>query len=186
MVMPSAASTISRAMRSSHFLDEAAEVAVLHVGLHEDAQPAVLAGDFVRAGVARWIVATWPSGMCLPAGVATSTSPSRSMSSRSLALRGAPESENAARPSIVVVTFFPPRPASTASSTSLRAQAVARHRLAIHFDFEIRLALHARRRDAGRAGHFADDALDLERLRAAARRDRRRESSRRPARECRC
>ena len=29
------------------FLDEAAEVAVLHVGLHVDAQPAVLAGDFV-------------------------------------------------------------------------------------------------------------------------------------------
>ena len=50
----------------------------------------------------------------------------------------------------------------------LRLQSVARHRLAIHFDFEKRLALHPARRDAGRAGHFADDALDLERLRCSA------------------
>ena len=46
----------------------------------------------------------------------------------------------------------------------LRAQAVARHGLAVHLDLEVRLALHARGRDAGRAGNLAHDALDLERL----------------------
>src|SRR6185369_3926546 len=33
-------------------VDETAQVAVLHIGLDEDAQPAVLARDFTRAGVA--------------------------------------------------------------------------------------------------------------------------------------
>ena len=40
---------ISRVDPRFHLLDEAAEVAVLHVGLHEDAQASVLAGDFARA-----------------------------------------------------------------------------------------------------------------------------------------
>src|SRR6185503_6758233 len=46
----------------------------------------------------------------------------------------------------------------------LRADAESSHRHAVHFDFEIRLALDAAWRDPGRAGHAAHNALDLERL----------------------
>ena len=71
---------------------------------------------------------------------------------------------NRCRPSMVVVTFLPPRPVSTTSSTVLRAQAVAGHGHAVHFDVEVGLALQPRRRHAGRAGDLADDLLHLERL----------------------
>jgi len=63
-------------------LDEAAKVAILHIGLNENAQPAVLARDFTGPRAAP-DGRDLPSGICFPEGEATSTSPRRSIWSRS-------------------------------------------------------------------------------------------------------
>ena len=50
MVIPGGkCGTISLLDARLYFFDKAAEVAVLHIRLHEDAQPAILARDFARA-----------------------------------------------------------------------------------------------------------------------------------------
>ena len=144
------------------FLHEAAEVAALDIRLHEHAQTPVLAVDFARPNLAADFghVAERNKFSCRrrheqiaePRNVVA------------FAALQADLDRNPLAPGNRGGNIFAADAGFDQIQNVLRAQAVARHRHAVHLDVEIRLALRARRGDADRAGNFPHDALDLERL----------------------
>ena len=156
------------------FLYEAAEVATLDIRLHEHAQTPVLTVDFA-----------WPDF----------AADRRHLPERNAVARRRRHQDIAEALDIVAFAALQPdldgNPLAPGNRCGnivaadatldqiqniLRAQAVTRHRRAIHLDVEIRLAFRARRGHADRAGNLTDDAFDLERLFLQARPDCRRES----------
>ena len=102
-----------------HFLDKRRKVADLavHVGLHSTTRSRPFSLAISSGPSTRRIVATWPSGITLPAALATSVSRSRSMSSRSLRCKRTWIGTRR-RPSKTTPASLPPKPVSTASITS--------------------------------------------------------------------